>query len=33
MRMGRAGGLPVDGTAEEHLRIGKVKHTYKYVVG
>ena len=22
MRMGRAGGLLVDGTAEEHLRIG-----------
>jgi len=25
MRMGRAGGLLVDGTAEEHLRIGALK--------
>jgi len=23
--MGRAGGLPVDGTAEEHLRIGALE--------
>ena len=25
MRMGRAGGLLVDGTAEEHLRIGALE--------
>jgi len=29
--MGRAGGLVVDGTAEEHLRIGALVGLYKIV--
>jgi len=28
MRMGRAGGLLVDGTAEEHVRIGALEEWF-----
>ena len=33
MRMGRAGGLLVDGTAEEHLRIGALEAIFFNING